>query len=245
VLRAEALVKRYGHVEALRGTDFDVSAGEVVGLIGDNGAGKTTLVKLLSGNEQPDDGRILFDGDPIAFGEPAEAKRLGIETVYQDLSLAEDLDAAANLFLGRELRRAGILGSLGVLDDGRMRREASDVFGRLGVDLTDARAQIASLSGGQRQGVAVARAVHFASRVIFMDEPTAALGVRQSARVLDLIRRVSDNGVAVVLISHNMHDVLTVCDHIHVLRLGQRVARFVASEVDHETLVAAMTGGVV
>ncbi|MEV6280814.1 ATP-binding cassette domain-containing protein [Nocardia sp. NPDC051832] len=241
-LEARGLIKRYGGVEALRGASFQVCAGEVVALIGDNGAGKSTLVKSLSGAEQPDGGTILLDGKPVVLNTPTAARKLGIETVYQDLAVAPDLDPAANLFLGRELVRRGIAGKLGMLDKAAMRSQAVEHFQRLGVTLQRADVPIGSLSGGQRQSVAVARAVLWASKVVFMDEPTAALGVVQRERVLDVIRRVRDEGIAVVLISHNMPEVLAVADRIEVLRLGRRVARFTAAEATLEHLVAAMTG---
>ncbi|WP_234390826.1 ATP-binding cassette domain-containing protein [Nocardia suismassiliense] len=241
-LRADGLVKRYGAVEALRGANFQVSAGEVVALIGDNGAGKSTLVKCLSGAEQPDSGRILLDGKQVVLNTPTAARKLGVETVYQDLAVAPDLDPAANLFLGRELVRKGLAGKLGMLDRTAMRAQAVEHFRRLGVTLQSADVPIGSLSGGQRQSVAVARAVMWASKVVFMDEPTAALGVVQRERVLDVIRRVRDEGIAVVLISHNMPEVLAVADRIEVLRLGRRVARFTAAEATLEQLVGAMTG---
>lgn len=242
VLQAEGLVKRYGSVEALRGANFQVRAGEVVALIGDNGAGKSTLVKCLSGAEQPDSGSIELEGKPVSLGTPTAARKLGIETVYQDLAVAPELDPAANLFLGRELVRGGVLGRLGVLDKPAMKTQAVAHFRRLGVTLQSIDVPIGALSGGQRQSVAVARAVMWASKVVFMDEPTAALGVVQRERVLEVIRRVRDQGIAVVLISHNMPEVLAVSDRIEVLRLGRRVARFTAADVTLEQLVGAMTG---
>ncbi|MEC3957446.1 ATP-binding cassette domain-containing protein [Nocardia sp. CDC153] len=242
VLEAEGLQKRYGGVEALRGASFQVGPGEVVALIGDNGAGKSTLVKCLSGAEQPDGGRILSDGKPVRMASPVAARRLGVETVYQDLAVAPDLDPAANLFLGREVFRKGLPGVLGMLDRKSMRTQAAEHFRRLGVVLPRDDVPIGSLSGGQRQAVAVARAVMWASKVVFMDEPTAALGVVQRERVLDVIRRVRDQGIAVVLISHNMPEVLAVADRIEVLRLGRRVARFTAADATLEQLVGAMTG---
>jgi simple sugar transport system ATP-binding protein len=241
VLEAEGLTKRYGGVEALRGANFQVFAGEVVALIGDNGAGKSTLVKCLSGAEQPDGGRILLDGQAVRMTSPTEARKHGVETVYQDLAVAPDLDPAANLFLGRELFRRGIAGRLGMLDRKAMKTQAAEHFERLGVVLPRADVPIGALSGGQRQTVAVARSVMWASKVVFMDEPTAALGVVQRERVLDVIRRVRDQGIAVVLISHNMPEVLSVADRIEVLRLGKRVARL-ASDATLEQLVGAMTG---
>jgi len=275
LLDAQNLTKYYGSVEALRGASFQARAGEVTALIGDNGAGKSTLVKCLSGAEQPSSGTILLDGEPANLDSPTTARRLGIETVYQDLAVAPELDPAANLFLGRELHRKGFLGKLGMLDKAEMRRRAVEEFQRLGVTLqsTDvpigslsggqrqsvavARSvvwaskvvfmdvPIGSLSGGQRQSVAVARSVVWASKVVFMDEPTAALGVVQRERVLDVIKKVRDRGIAVVLISHNMPEVLSVADRIEVLRLGKRVARFKTEDTKLEDLVAAMTGALV
>jgi simple sugar transport system ATP-binding protein len=242
ILEARGLVKHYGHVQALRGADFTVHSGEVVALIGDNGAGKSTLVKCLAGAATPDAGEILFGGQAVRLGSPSDSQQLGIETVYQDLALAPDLDGAANVYLGREIMRKGLLGRLGVLDRRVMREQAREAFVQLGVDLQDAGAAVASLSGGQRQSVAVARAVAWASKVVFMDEPTAALGVVQSRRVLDVIRRVRDRGIAVVLISHNMPEVLDVADRVEVLRLGRRVAQLKAADTNLQELVAAMTG---
>ena len=242
LLEARSVTKHYGSVEALRGASFEVRPGEVVALIGDNGAGKSTLVKCLSGAEQPDSGEILLDGHPVRLDSPTTARRLGIETVYQDLAVAPDLDPAANLFLGRELPRGGILGWLGMLDKAEMRRRAIREFDRLGVRLQSVNVPIGALSGGQRQSVAVARAVVWASKVVFMDEPTAALGVLQRERVLEVIRRVRDEGVAIVLISHNMPEVLAVSDRVEVLFRGRRVARFTTADATIEQLVAAMTG---
>ncbi|MFI6595625.1 ATP-binding cassette domain-containing protein [Nonomuraea sp. NPDC050536] len=242
LLEARGIVKSYGHVEALRGADFSLPPGEVVALIGDNGAGKSTLAKIMSGVEQPDAGEILLDGRPVSFGSVEEAREAGIETVYQDLALCADLTPAANFFLGREVLKPGILGALGFLDNALMRSRTREACERLGVQLKSQSAPVSTLSGGQRQGVAVARAVTWAERVVFMDEPTAALGVLQTQRVLDLIRSVRDAGVAVVLISHNMQDVKAVSDRVEVLRLGSRVARFATADASMEDLVAAMTG---
>jgi simple sugar transport system ATP-binding protein len=242
LLEARGLTRRYGQVLALQGADFSAYPGEVVALIGDNGAGKSTLVKALSGAIQPDGGEILLDGRPVHFDSPVAAQRLGIETVYQDLALAPDLDAAANLHLGRELLKGGLWRPFGVLDRRAMRQAARVAFGELGIDLQDMGAPVASLSGGQRQSVAVARAVAYANKVIFMDEPTAALGVVQRGRVLDTVRRVRDRGVSIVLISHNMPEVLAVSDRVEVLRLGRRVARYVTAQTSVDELVGAMTG---
>ena len=242
ILEAREIVKTYGHVQALRGARFTAYPGEVVALIGDNGAGKSTLTKILAGVAMPDSGDLLFEGRPVQIPSPSAAQALGIETVYQDLSLAADLDGAANIYLGREIIRPGLLGHLGVLDKRAMRRQAADAFAELGVAIKDVDAPVAYLSGGQRQGVAVARAAAWASRVIIMDEPTAALGVVQSARVLDVIRQVRTRGLTVILISHNMPEVLAVAARVEVLRLGRRVATFTRKEATLESLVGAMTG---
>src|SRR5580658_157878 len=239
LLEARGVSKRYGNVLALDGANFNVLAGEVVALIGDNGAGKSTLVKSLSGAIRPDSGEILIEGRPVRLSSPLDAREHGIETVYQDLALAPDLDAAANLHLGRELY---LIPFLRVLNRAEMRRRAIIAFADLGVELPDVSVPVGTLSGGQRQSVAVARAVAYASKVIFMDEPTAALGVVQRGRVLDNIRRVRDQGISVVLISHNMPEVLAVADRVEVLRLGRRVARYSAAETSVEQLVGAMTG---
>ncbi len=242
ILEARGLVKSFGKVQALRGADFSVYPGEVVALVGDNGAGKNTLVKTLSGVLSPDNGKIVVDGTEVRDLHPVGARRLGIETVYQDLALAPTLDPVANLFLGREVLRGGLLGRLGFLDKRAMRGQAAVKFGELGVRIQDIDAPISAMSGGQRQGVAVSRAAAWASKIIFLDEPTAALGVVQTRSVLDLILKVRDTGVGVVLISHNMPDVMAVSDRIEVMRLGKRVARLKTREIKAEDIVAAMTG---
>ncbi|MEP6954949.1 MAG: ATP-binding cassette domain-containing protein [Solirubrobacteraceae bacterium] len=244
LLEARGIVKSFGRVHALRGADFTVFPSEVVALVGDNGAGKSTLVKTLAGVQQPDAGTIAFEGQDVVIGSPLDARRLGIETVYQDLALAAELDPGANMFLGREVMRPGLLGRLGFIDKQAMRRRSREVFDDLGVSLQDIGAPVATMSGGQRQGIAVSRAVTWASKVVFMDEPTAALGVVQTRNVLDLIGRVREQGLAVVLISHNMPEVLEVADRIEVLRLGTRVARFKRGEVSMEDIVGAMTGAI-
>jgi simple sugar transport system ATP-binding protein len=231
-------------VRALRGANFTVLPGEVVALVGDNGAGKSTLVKTLAGVHRPDEGEIRFDGQPVQIGSPLEARALGIETVYQDLALAADLDPAANLFMGREVLRGGLLGKLGFLDKREMHHRAGEAFNTLGIGLQDSTAPVATMSGGQRQGVAVSRAVTWASKVVFMDEPTAALGVVQTRHVLDLIKSVRDQGLSVVLISHNMPEVFEVADRIEVLRLGERVAQLKRQDVTMEDVVGAMTGAI-
>jgi len=237
-IAADRLVKNYGQVRALRGVSFEAFPGEVTSLVGDNGAGKSTLVKCLSGVVQPDAGTIRVDGRDVSLGDPQAASGLGIETVYQDLALAPDLDAASNVFLGRELRRWRIIN-----DQAEMRRRTAKSFADLGVGLVqDVRVPVASFSGGQRQSVAIARAAMWAEHVILLDEPTAALGVIQTAKVLELIRTVRDRGLAVIFISHNIPQVLEVSDRIEVMRLGSRVARFRADEVDAEQVIAAISG---
>ena len=242
LLEARGITKSYGVVRALWEADFAVNAGEVAALVGDNGAGKSTLVKILAGTTEPDAGEIWFEGRQVTVPTPVAARELGIETVYQDLALAPELDPAANLFLGRELLRGGLLGKLGFLDKPAMRRRTNQAFADLGIGLQDTGAMVANLSGGQRQSVAVSRAATWVDKVVFMDEPTAALGVVQSARVRDLIRKVRDSGIAVVLISHNLPEVFELADRIEVLRLGRRVARLRAADTTMEQVIAAMTG---
>jgi simple sugar transport system ATP-binding protein len=243
LIEARGIVRRFGHVHALQGADFSVNRGEIVALIGDNGAGKSTLVRILSGSDRPNEGSIFVNGAPARFSGPPDAREAGVETVYQDLALAPDLDTAANMFLGREILKPGLLGRLGVLDKPRMAREASEAMTRLGVRL-GLSSVVFTLSGGQRQSVAVARAAMWATRVIFMDEPTAALGVAQTQGVLDLIRRVREAGTAVVLISHNMPQVMEIADRIVILRLGRTVGHVSAAETNIDELVRAMTTGV-
>ena len=242
VLEARDIVKSFGRVQALRGASFTVYPREVVALVGDNGAGKSTLVKTLVGVHPPDSGEIRFDGRPVQVHTPHDARVLGIETVFQDLALASEIDPAANMFLGREVMRSGLLGKLGFLDKATMRRRSDEAFRDLGVRIQDTSAPVANMSGGQRQGIAICRAVTWASKVVFMDEPTAALGVVQTRNVLEQIKRVREHGLSIVLISHNMPEVFEVADRIEVLRLGQRVASLRPAEVTMEDVVAAMTG---
>jgi simple sugar transport system ATP-binding protein len=242
ILQARGLTKRYGSVQALRGADFELRHGEVMAVVGDNGAGKSTFVNVLSGAIQPDSGEILFEGKPVHFSNPRDAADVGIGTVYQDLALAPDLDPTANLYLGHELVRPGLLGRMGFLDKRAMRDGAAQAFRDLDPNVVRDGVAISGLSGGQRQSVAVTRAVFGHKRVVFMDEPTAALGVVQSANVRELIRRVKQSGVSVVLISHNLPEVFDVSDRIQVLRLGQRVATFNTKETTMEAVVGAMTG---
>jgi len=244
VLRADGLVKRYGHVTAMDGADFDLRRGEVLAVIGDNGAGKSTMIKALCGAVIPDEGTIWLDGKEIHFHSPLDARQAGIETVYQTLAVAPAMDIAGNLFLGREVRKKGLVGQLfRTLDHKRMRQEAKQQLDALGVaTVQDIRQLVETLSGGQRQAVAVARAAMFARKLAIMDEPTAALGVRESGMVLDLIRRIRDNGLPVVLISHNMPHVFEIADRIHIHRLGKRVAVVKPDDYAMNDVVALMTG---
>jgi simple sugar transport system ATP-binding protein len=244
VLEARGLTRQFGNVTALDGADFDIYPGEVVALIGDNGAGKSTLVKALSGNLEVDSGEVHFKGRQIVISTPTEASALGIETVYQDLALAPHLDPVENMFLGRETMRPGFVGRLGFMDNKAMRAEAGDALNKLGATVRSLVAPVGAMSGGQRQAIAIARAVHWAKDVVFLDEPTAALGVRQTANVLDTIRRVASHGVAVVFISHSMPHVIEVSDRVQVLRMGKRVATYETSATSMEELVGAMTGAV-
>jgi len=243
VMQAKGLVKRYGHVTALDGSDFELRAGEILAVIGDNGAGKSSLIKCLSGATVPDAGEILLDGTPVHFKTPIDARRAGIETVYQDLAVAPAMTIAENLFLGREIRRSGVLGSLlRMLDKKQMLDHSIARMQDLKVGIRSMKQAVETLSGGQRQCVAVARAAAFAQHVVIMDEPTAALGVKEGNMVLDLIRRVRDKGLPVVLISHNMPHVFEVADRIHVARLGKRAAVLNPKKIDMSDAVAVMTG---
>jgi fructose transport system ATP-binding protein len=245
VLEAHGLVKRYGHVTALDGADFELLPGEILAVIGDNGAGKSTLIKALSGAIQPDEGEILLDGVRVQFRSPVDARRAGIETVYQDLAVAPALDVASNLFLGRELRRRGPLGTvLRMVDKRSMRREAGRHLAELQIGIQSLKVAVEDLSGGQRQGVAVARAAAWGKRVVIMDEPTAALGVRETGQVVDLIRRVRDRGLAVILISHDMPHVFELADRIQIMRLGRRAAVVTPQSHSMPDVVAIMTGAV-
>jgi fructose transport system ATP-binding protein len=243
VMQAKGLVKRYGQVTALDGADFELRAGEILAVIGDNGAGKSSLIKALSGAVVPDEGEIRLDGQAIRFRSPIEARRAGIETVYQDLAVAPAMSIAENLFLGRELRRPGWLGRVfRMLDKKRMLGESIARMQDLKVGIRSMTQPVETLSGGQRQCVAVARAAAFAQHVVIMDEPTAALGVKEGNMVLELIRRVRDKGLPVVLISHNMPHVFEIADRIHVARLGRRAAVLNPKKISMSDTVAVMTG---
>jgi simple sugar transport system ATP-binding protein len=242
ILEAKGLSRSFGHVRALNGVDFDIYPGEVVAVIGDNGAGKSTLVKALTGNLALDEGELYFQGQRVTITSPQQAASMGMEVVYQDLALAPHLNPVQNMFLGREVPHKGLLGHLGFMDEKAMLEKAKQGFAELGGTVRSMSAPIGSMSGGQRQQVAIARAISWADKVVILDEPTAALGVVQTQNVLDSIKRVKAKGIAVILISHSMPHVLEVADRVQVLRLGQRVATFEASKTTVEELVGAMTG---
>ena len=225
ILKATGLLKRYGTVVAMSGADFELYPGEILGVIGDNGAGKSTMIKALAGAVIPDHGTIELDGKPVHFRGPEDARNLGIETVYQNLAMSPALSIADNMFLGREWRKPGIMGSVfRQMDRARMEKFARDKLSELGLTtIQNINVAVESLSGGQRQGVAVARAAAFGSKVVILDEPTAALGVKESRRVLELIRDVRSRGIPIILISHNMPHVFEVADRIHIHRLGRRL----------------------
>ncbi len=244
ILTARGLVKRYGRVTALDSADFDLYPGEILAVIGDNGAGKSSLIKAISGAVTPDEGEIRLEGKPIAFKSPMEAREAGIETVYQNLALSPALSIADNMFLGRELRRPGFVGQwLRMLDRPEMEKRAREKLTELGLmTIQNISQAVETLSGGQRQGVAVARAAAFGSKMVIMDEPTAALGVKESRRVLELILDVKKRGLPIVLISHNMPHVFEVADRIHIHRLGRRLAVIDPKQYSMSDAVAFMTG---
>jgi D-xylose transport system ATP-binding protein len=236
LLELKGISKRFGAVQALRRVDFQIRAGEVVALVGDNGAGKSTLIKILSGNLAIDEGEIFFEGRPVTLNGPQSASALGIATVFQDLALCDNLDVVGNLFLGREPVRGGRL------DELEMEKRAASLLTRFSVSIPSVRTQVAALSGGQRQSIAVARALVGEPRIVLLDEPTAALGVAQTQAVLELIRSLKARGLGVVVISHNLADVFSVADRIAVLRLGQSTAVFDPRAVSNVEVVGAITG---
>ena len=245
VMEARNLVKKYGSVIAMNGADFELRPGEILAVIGDNGAGKSSLIKALSGATIPDSGEIYLDGQPVHFKSPIDARRNGIETVYQDLAVAPAMTIAENLFLGREILRPGPLSKLfRILDKKKMHDEAVRHMQGLQFAIKSMKQPVETLSGGQRQGVAVARSAAFARHVVIMDEPTAALGVREGNMVLDLIRQVRDNGLPVILISHNMPHVFEVADRIHVHRMGKRAALLNPKRISMADTVSVMTGAI-
>ncbi len=244
ILQARSLTKKYGHVVALNHADFDLYPGEILGVIGDNGAGKSTLIKALSGAVTPDHGEIRLDGQVVNFKSPQEGRKAGIETVYQNLALSPALSIADNMFLGREIRKGGAIGSLfRLMDRAAMQKFAREKLSELGLmTIQNIDQPVETLSGGQRQGVAVARAAAFGSKVVIMDEPTAALGVKESRRVLELIRDVRKRRLPIILISHNMPHVFEVCDRIHIHRLGARLCVVNPKDFTMSDAVAFMTG---
>jgi D-xylose transport system ATP-binding protein len=237
LLELRGITKRFGAVSALNGVDFHVAAGEVVGLVGDNGAGKSTLVKVIAGIHPQTDGEMLWEGQRVNVGAPQDAVDLGIATVYQDLALCDNLDVVENLFLGREEVTSGLL------DEVSMEQQANDLLAQLSVTtIQSVRGEVGAMSGGQRQSVAIARSLLGEPRIVILDEPTAALGVAQTAQVLALIKRLKDRGLGVIVISHNLSDVFQVTDRIFVLRLGARAAEFDVNTASQEEVVAAITG---
>ena len=236
VLSMTGVSKRFGAVQALKDVEFSVEAGEVVALVGDNGAGKSTLVKAIAGVYTPDEGHVVYDGKPVHITSPAAAQQLGIATVFQDLALCDNLDVVGNLFLGRELRRGGALDEVG------MEQQSWRLLRQLSAKIPSVRIPVASLSGGQRQTVAIARSLLGEPKVVMLDEPTAALGVAQTAEVLNLVERLRENGHGVILISHNMSDVMAVADRVSVLRLGRNNGTFDVSQTSTQDIIAAITG---
>ena len=244
VIEAKKLVKKYGRVTALHETDFEIYEGEVLAVIGDNGAGKSSLIKCLAGAVQPDEGEIFIDGVATELKDPVHARECGIETVFQTLALSPALDIWANIFLGREIRMPGFAGSvMRMLNKKAMRNRASEVMGQLGIKtLQNINQSVETLSGGQRQAVSVARAAAFGSHVVILDEPTAALGVRESGQVVRLIKDIKARGISVVLVSHNMPQIFEVADRIHVQRLGKRIALLDTAETNMTDVVGWMVG---
>ncbi|MFI5409492.1 ATP-binding cassette domain-containing protein [Kaistia sp. UC242_56] len=242
-MQAMGLTKRYGHVVALDGADFELAKGEILAVVGDNGAGKSSLIKVLTGATIPDSGTVFVDGAEVHFKNPLSARLAGIETVYQELAVATQLNIAQNLFLGRELRKPGLRGQIfRQLDKSRMRQQAADHMKNLGIRIQSINQKVETLSGGQRQAVAVARAAAWGKRVVILDEPTAALGVRETNQVLNLITRVRDQGLSVVLISHSMPDVFQIADRIHIHRLGRRAVVVSPKTTSMSDVVGVMTG---
>jgi ABC-type sugar transport system ATPase subunit len=242
VLEVRDAVKRFGPVTALRGVSFSVGAAEILALLGDNGAGKSTIIKALSGAHALDEGQVLVDGRAVTLRSPLDARHHGIETVYQDLALFDNLSVTANFFAGREPVSPPGLRSFGALRKRRMLQSASETLERLQVNIPNPRATVGLMSGGQRQAIAVARAVSFASRVVILDEPTAALGVRETRNVLNMVKRLPEQGVAVILISHNLEQVMAVADRAVVMRSGSKVGEAVPTPENHDHIVKLIVG---
>jgi simple sugar transport system ATP-binding protein len=242
LVRMRGIVKSFGAVMALRGADLDLGHREVLGLVGDNAAGKSTLMKILTGVHKPDEGEINFDGEQAHFHSPQDSRAVGIEMIYQNLALAPNLDVVANVFLGREYSRPVVPGFVRWLDEARMERETRSLLERLRINIASVRTNVERMSGGQRQAVAIARAVAFQARVVIMDEPTAALAVKEVGKVLDLIKHLRDSGVSVILISHRLQDVFNVCDRVMVLRSGQRISERVIKETTMDEIVKYIVG---
>lgn len=242
LLRAVNLTKRFGGLVAVDNVSLDVNVGEVVGLVGDNGAGKSTLIKMISGVYRPDAGEIYFNDHQLTFSGPREARDMGIETIYQDLALAENLDVGSNIFLGREVKRPHLGGLIQTLDRQKMRVESANVLSRLEIHVPSLTQQIRNLSGGQRQAVAIARSIYWNARLMIMDEPTAALGVTEQRKVLTLVRTLCDQGVPVIIISHNMQDVFAVADRIVIMRRGKKVGERIAAQTTPDEVVSLMVG---
>jgi ABC-type sugar transport system ATPase subunit len=242
LLRVENLTKRFGGLIAVNDVSMDVNIGEVVGLVGDNGAGKSTLIKMVAGVYHPDGGEIYFNNQKVTFSQPREARDAGIETIYQDLALAENLDVGSNIFLGREVKTNYLGGLVRTLDRRKMQAESADILSRLEIEIPSLTQQIRNLSGGQRQAVAIARSIYWNARLMIMDEPTAALGVAEQHKVLTLVRTLRDQGVPVIIISHNMQDVFAVADRIVILRRGRKVGELVAAKTTPDEVVSLMVG---
>ena len=243
IVEMRGIYKFYGGNAALRGVDFRVEPGQVVALLGDNGAGKSTLIKILSGAQMLDEGEVLIDGRPVQITSPAQAKQLGIETVYQDLALCDNLDVPTNIFLGRELKRRYASGFIQLFDKQRMAEETRRLLGKLRIDIGSLNSAVRNLSGGQRQSITVARSVYARAKVIILDEPTAALGVIQTEQVLDLIEQLRGSGQAIVLISHNMEEVFRVADRVVILKTGTLVADLSKAETSREEVIQMIIAG--
>jgi ABC-type sugar transport system ATPase subunit len=242
LFQAVNLTKRFGGLTAVDNASLDVNVGEVIGLVGDNGAGKSTFIKMVAGVYQPDEGELFFENRQVSFSGPREARDMGIETIYQDLALAENLDVGSNIFLGREMKKRYLGGAIKTLDRTKMREESAKVLSRLDIHIPSLTQQIRNLSGGQRQSVAIARTIYWNAKMVIMDEPTAALGVAQQRDVLRLVRTLCDQGVPVILISHNMQDVFAVSDRIVVMRRGKKVGERLAKDSTPDEIVSLMVG---